>query len=116
MGKLSRDLVAEKNEDIFLDNIFVKFLAKEICDLDPDIGAFIFPSTKIIIFMRDGLIIYKVRLNEMNVSEMTPLQHKVEALKILGYLDSGLIPQKDLNNLRKAASGLKLKLAKSIKQ
>ncbi len=113
---ISREVVRAKNEATFLDRPFLKHLVREITSIDPDIGAFIIPQTKIVIFVSHtyGIVVYKIRMNEDNIEKIGLEKHKEEVRKIMGFLNSGQLPYRDLQNLKNSAKRLNLKVAKAI--
>lgn len=116
MEYIAREEVKKTKEELFLDRPFLNHLVKSIQAIDPDIGAFIVPETKIVIFFSSTyeIVIYKVRLNEENI-ETFPMEYHIKQVKdIMTTLNANLIPYKDLVNLQKSAARLNLKAIKQL--
>jgi hypothetical protein len=74
------------------DRVYATHLVKKVCGLDPDIGAFYFPNTKMIVFHVKNLIIHKVMMDEHNLSDPKSIDRHVEHVKkVLKMLELGLI-------------------------
>lgn len=84
-------------KDTYNDKIYVKHLVKSIQDVDPDIGAFIYETTNTVVFFRNNIIIYKVRMDEFNQSK-DPKWHAEKVKTICRMIDINMIPLKQLKN------------------
>ncbi|MEM5785014.1 MAG: hypothetical protein QW469_00545 [Candidatus Aenigmatarchaeota archaeon] len=98
--KTSRELIAEI--DTYYDKPFVKVLIKKIQDLDPDIGAVIALDKKLLVFIKNEMVIYKVILDKENM-ENIPMETHIERVKsVLNLLKSGfVIPSQFKKNFKK---------------
>jgi hypothetical protein len=118
LGKLARDMVKEKNLDLQYDKIFVKNLVKGIQKLSPDIGAYIFPETKMVVFWMDtvmgNVIIYKVLLDKNNVNDITPEEHIKKVETIVRLLKLNMIPLKELNQAAREVKRTNFKLGRLL--
>ena len=92
---LARDL-SHLNKDTYKDQVFIKHLVKKIQDVDEDIGAFIYENTMTVVFFRNNIIIYKVRLDELNTSEISIERHVERVKSICKMIDLNLIPLKQI--------------------
>lgn len=113
---IARQAVKDSREDLYIDKAFVKHLVSAIQSVDPDIGAFIIPDTKMVIFFSSTyeIVIYKLLLNELNINDITIVEHKNKVKEIMTILNANLIPYKDLLNLQKSAAKLNLKAIKQL--
>ncbi len=103
---LARDLDYKKI-DAWLDKAFVKVLVKKVQALDPDIGAVLYPDTKLIVFIKGGIIIYKAILNEENTTNISIEQHVENIKKTLSALKSGLIPSYTIKQAKKQTARMR---------
>ncbi len=110
----AREYVKDKNIDMWYDKIYVKHLIKEMQKLDSGIGAILYPETKIIIFLWDGIIVHKMLLNEYNQDTLNIKDHVEETRKIIHAMQSGIIPASTMNSVRKQAAKLNLNLGKQL--
>lgn len=112
--KLGRDLIKESGVDVWYDKVFVRHLVKKIQDIDPDIGAVLFPESKLVVFFWKRIIIHKVLLNEDQTENLSIDWHVNEVKKVIKMLKLNLIPIRDLNNIKSQAKKLKLNYGKKL--
>ncbi len=93
--------------DAWLDKAFVRVLVKKVQALDPDIGAVLYPDTKLIVFIKGGLIVYKTILNEENTDSISIEQHVENVKNMLSALKSGLIPVYTIKEAKKQTSKMR---------
>lgn len=98
-------------EDAWIDKPFIKVLVNKVQDLDSDIGAFLYPETKQIIFFWKKVIIDKVTLNEYNTDKVSMEEHIKRIRSVLKNLKSGLIP---IYPIQKRVEGINLKTARQL--
>ena len=90
---LARNVAQTK--DTYKDKLYIKHLVKAIQKVDEDIGAFIYESTMTVVFFRNNIIIYKLKLDEYNTS--IPIEKHAEKVKNLCRLiDLNFIPLKQI--------------------
>jgi hypothetical protein len=103
-----------KQTENWYDRVFVKNLVKRVQDLDPNIGAILYQDTMMIVFMFDGIILYKVVLNELNTEEISIEEHIKRITQPLRMLKLGLIPAKDLDSIKKAVKNININIGKKL--
>jgi len=82
-------------KDTYKDKLYIKHLVKAIQKVDQDIGAFIYENTMTVVFFRNNIIIYKLKLDEFNTS--IPIEKHAEKVKTLcRMIDINMIPLKQL--------------------
>ena len=117
-GRLSRDMVSEKNLDLQYDKVFVKHLVKEIQKLSPEIGAYIFEKSKMVVFWMQtsagNVIIYKVLLDKNNVNDISPEEHAKRCETIVRLLKLNMVPLKELNTAAKEVKRVNFKLGRQL--
>ena len=111
---LGRDLIKEKKVDVWYDKVFVRHIVRKVQDIDPDIGAVLFPDQKMIVFFWKRIIIYKILMNQDQTENLTIDYHLNRIKNIIRLLKLNLIPIKTLNSIRSRIKNLKLNNGKSL--
>jgi len=119
--KTSRELIEEKEAeglDLQYDKLFVKHLVKRIQKVSPDIGAFLYEKSKMIVFWMEtgvgNVIIYKVLLDKNNVNDITIEQHAKKVETIVRLLKLNMIPLKELNTAAREVKKINFKLGRQL--
>ena len=100
--KTARESFESSNVEAWYDKVFVKHLVKNIQDVDPGIGAFIFPEVKQIVFYWNKIILHKVWLDEHNTENTSIEEHKKTVADRIRYIKLGLLP---IHELQQSAQG-----------
>jgi hypothetical protein len=104
-----------KKLDTFYDKVFVKRVVKAIQDVDPGIGAVIFPTSTAsensvaqIIFYWKNIILHKIWLDEKNIAsaEASIAEHQKTVRDRIRMIRLGMI---DIRPLQKAVRGFNKK-------
>jgi hypothetical protein len=111
---LASERIKNKGIDLWYDKPFVKILVKKVQELDPNIGVIMYPETKMVVFLRDKLIVYKLYLDEHNTTKVTIEQHIEKIKNMIDALDRGLIFVKSLKDAQKEAKKLNIKRGKTL--
>lgn len=111
---LASERIKQKKIETWYDRVFVKHLVKRIQDVDPDIGAIIYPETKIIVFLWRKIIVHKVILDEYNTEEKKIEQHVKEVEDRMRILKLGIIPVTSMRAIEKEASKLNIKRGRRL--
>jgi hypothetical protein len=92
----ARETFQSKKQDTWMDKTFVRIIVREIQKIDSDIGAFLFPETKTLLFFYKKIIIYKLTLNELNTEEIDIASHVKKVRATLHLIKIGAIPLYDI--------------------
>jgi len=111
---LGRDLIKEKKIDVWYDKVFVKHLVKKVQDIDPDIGAVLFPDQKLIVFFWKRIIIYKILMTKEQTNDLTIDYHLDKIRNVIRLLKLNLIPVKTLNSIKSRVKNIRLDYGKLI--
>lgn len=116
--KLSREIIEAKGLDLQNDTVFIKHLVKEIQKISPEIGAWIYPKSHMVVFWMEtsagNVIIYKVLLDKNNVNDITPEQHAKKVEAIVRLLKLNMIPLKELNTAAREVKKINFKLGRQL--
>jgi len=105
----ARDLISKV--DTYFDKPFVRAFIRKVQDIDPDIGAVIALDKKMLVFIRKGIIIYKVILDKENL-ENIPFEKHIENIRsIVNLLKTGFVIP---SQVKKDAKRLNLKYGKRV--
>ncbi len=86
--KTAAEYMEDKKFDMYYDKVFVRHLIKQFQKLSPDLGAVFYPHTQQVLFWYNGLIVYKVRLDEYNTSETSLAKHYEKCKMALTMIDA----------------------------
>jgi hypothetical protein len=111
--KLARDIIKNK-EDNWYDKVFVKYFVKKVQDLDPDVGAIVYPDTFQLVFVWKGVIIYKITLNKLNVEDISVDKHIEKLKSTLIMLRMGMVSATVMQNIKNAPVKLNTKRGKIL--
>ena len=106
--KSSREVVEEKQPEVWYDRAFVRALQKSLAKHLPEVGAMIFEEQKIIVFFYRRVIIHKILLDEFNTQDVerhVNLMRKIVTRIKLGAINIKPLVQPRLNE-RKTGKAL----------
>lgn len=87
--KTARELAAEL--DTYFDKPFVKVFIKKVQELDPDIAVVIALEKKMLVLIRNEIVIYKVLLDKENMENISIETHLERIKSVLNLLKSGFV-------------------------
>ena len=111
--ELARDVFArsEDAKTAWIDRPFIRSVVKQVQAVDPDIGAFLYPETKQIIFFWKRVIVHKIILNEFNTETLKIEDHVKKVRTVVNGIKMGLIP---IYEVKKGVANINLKSAKGL--